>query len=397
MIAPRGLGGRRGRRGADARMAIIKRSGPGALRGRGPRSGWGTVVSTALLLSVSVLDQAGRWALGRLRPLRTLGGRAPGERFRAGDTLAALLFLLPALVILGLFHIYPLFYAFWMSLHRWRRGRDLGFIGLDNYREAFSSGDVWHSFLNTVWFALGTVPVEMVLAITIAYLLFQKIRLLPLYRTVFFLPYVTSTVAAAAVWAWMFDPRVGIFNAALGKIGIGPLRWLQEPRGVLFLLTDYIGIPWPGWLHGPSLALVSIMLMTIWHYLGFQIVVFLVGLGNVPRDLYEAARVDGASERQIFFKITLPALAPTILFVAVIATIGSFQSFNQIYQMSSRANVGGQPGGPLGTTETMVIQVLNQFQAQRYGYGAAIAMILFLIILVLTVIQLRASNRWVKQ
>ena len=321
------------------------------------------------------------------RPSR---GRRPWR-----DWLTALVLLSPALVILGLFHIYPLFYAIWISMRRWRLV-DRGFIGLENYREAVTSGDVWRSFVNTVYFALGTVPVEMVLAIIIAYLLFQRIRFLPLFRTIYFLPYVTSTVAAAAVWAWMFDPQNGIFNSLLDRVGIGPFRWLQEPRGVLELLTNHLGIPWPGWASGPSLALVAIMMMTIWHYLGFQIVIFLVGLSNVPRELYEAAKVDGANERQVFFGITLPLLTPTIFFVAVVATIGSFQSFSQIYQMSSRANVGGRPGGPIGTTETMVIQILNEFQSTRYGYGAAMSIVLFLIILTLTLIQFRLSDRWVK-
>lgn len=329
--------------------------------------------------------------------LTSSAGASPGRRRRrpVGEWLTALLFLAPALVVLGLFHIFPLVYALWISTRRWRL-IDRGFIGMDNYREALTNGDVWRSFVNTVYFALGTVPAEMLIAIVIAYLLFQKVRFLTLFRTMYFLPYVTSTVAAATVWAWMFDARAGVINTVLGWVGIGPHRWLQDPRGVLNLLMSYAGIPWPGWAGGPSLALVAIMVMTIWTYLGFHIVVVLVGLGNIPRDLYEAARVDGASERQLFFRVTLPLLSPTILFLAVVATIGSFQSFNQIYQMSIRANVGQRPGGPLQTTETMVIQVLNEFQATRYGYGAAIAIILFLVILTLTLIQFKLSDRWVK-
>ncbi len=320
----------------------------------------------------------------------------PARRGRAwGQWLTALLFLAPALVILGIFHIYPLLYAIWISTRDWRRLRDRGFIGLDNYVEAVTSGEVWSSLANTIWFALGTVPFEMVFAIIIAYLLFQKVRFLSLYRTIFFLPYVSSTVAAAAVWLWMFDPRVGIFNRVLGWVGVGPLRWIQEPRGVFEMLTEHIGLPWPGWAGGPSLALFSIMLFTIWYYVGFQVVIFLVGLTNVPKELYEAARVDGANERQLFFRITLPVLTPTILFVAVIATIGSFQSFNPIYQMTSRSNVGG-PGGPLGTTETLVIKILNEFQQTFYGYGAAMSIVLFAIIFALTGVQLWLSRRWVR-
>lgn len=338
---------------------------------------------------MAVLEQTSGSTLSR----SGRGVRRPRRDYR--QWLTAFAFLSPALVVLGIFHVYPLFYAMWLSTRRWRLV-DRGFIGLDNYQNALTNGDVWRSFLNTVYFSLGTVPVEMVLAIIFAYLLFQKVKFLSFFRTVYFLPYITSTVAAAAVWAWMFDARAGVFNAMLDRFGIGPLRWLQEPRGVFELFMGNLGVPWPGWAEGPSLALVAIMAMTIWHYLGFQIVIFLVGLGNVPTELYEAAKVDGANERQLFFRITLPLLTPTIFFLAVIATIGSFQSFNQIYQMSLRANVGTRPGGPLGTTETMVIQILNEFQQSRYGYGAAIAIILFLIILTLTLIQMKLSDRWVK-
>lgn len=309
---------------------------------------------------------------------------------------AALLFLAPAMAIIGVFHFYPVFYAFYISLHRWRI-RNQGFIGFDNYRDALQTREFWQSFMNTTWFAIVTVPLTMALALTLAYLLFQKVKLLGIFRTIYFLPYVTSAVAAAAVWAWVFSPRNGVANVLLGWIGIGPQRWLQEPRGVLDLISSGIGIPWPGWLEGPSLALVAITVTQIWHNLGFQIVIFLVGLGAVSKELYEAARVDGASERQLFFRITLPMISPTIFLIAVISIIDAFKAFTPIYVMSTGANVGSRPGGPLGTTETSVVYVLNQiFGANRYGYGAAVAMFLFLVIMALTLFQMWASRRWVK-
>lgn len=329
--------------------------------------------------------------------------RAPRRPRRGGkpsDWLAAALMLSPAVILLGLFHIYPLFYAAWLSTRDIRRrGGDVGFAataGLGNYITVIKEGDLWRNLANTVYFALGTVPFEMIIAMVIAYLLFQKIRFLSFFRTVYFLPYITSTVAAAAVWLWMFDPRNGILNTMLGWFGISPLRWIQEPRGILEMLMGTLHIPWPGWAGGPSLALFSVMLVTIWHYLGFQVVIFLVGLGNVPKDLYEAARIDGASERKLFFRITLPMLTPTIFFLAVVATIGSMQSFNQIYQMTSRANIGG-PGGPLGSTETVVIRIYNEFSAGLAGYdtGSAMSMVLFVIILALTLFQMWFSRRWV--
>ncbi len=342
-----------------------------------------TVVEQSPAVAPAQSRRASRWPR-RLRP-----------EGNPREWLTALVLLSPALVILGLFHIFPMFYAAWISTRDWRRLRDRGYIGIDNYIEAFTNGDVWRSFGNTVWFALGTVPFEIILGVVIAYLLFQRVRFLSFFRTAFFLPYVTSTVAAAAVWLWIFDPRVGVMNTILGWFGAGPFRWIQEPKGIFEMFAGFLGVPWPGWADGPSLALVAIMVVTIWHYLGFHVVIYLVGLGNVPKDLYEAARVDGANERQLFFRITLPMLTPTILFGAIIATIGSFQSFNQIYQMTVRANVGG-PGGPLGTTETMVIKILNEFQTNFFGYGSALSMMLFAVILLLTIIQLWASRKWVR-
>jgi multiple sugar transport system permease protein len=163
------------------------------------------------------------------------------------------------------------------------------------------------------------------------------------------------------------------------------------------LLAEGLHLPRPGWLNGPSLALVAITVTQVWHNLGFQIVIFLVGLGAVSKELYEAARVDGANERTLFFRITLPMISPTIFLIAVISTIDAFKTFTPIYVMSTQANVGTRPGGPLGTTETSVVYVLNQiFGANRFGYGAAAAMFLFLVILALTLFQLWVSRRWVR-
>jgi multiple sugar transport system permease protein len=316
-------------------------------------------------------------------------------RRRVKNLPAALLFLAPAMLIIGVFHFYPLFYAFYISLHRWRL-RKLGFIGFENYVTAIQDADFWQSFGNTLWFALVTVPVTLSISLVLAYLLFQRVRFLGFFRTVYFLPYVTASVAAAAVWAWVFSPRNGIANELLGLVGIGPQRWLQEPRGLFELVAAGLHLPWPDWLGGPSLALSAIMVTEIWHDLGFNIIIFLVGLGAVPRELYEAGRVDGANERQLFFRITLPMISPTIFLLAVISTISAFKVFTPVYVMSGSANVGG-PGGPLGTTETTVVYILNQiFGATRYGYGAAVAMYLFLVIMLLTLFQTWLSRRWVR-
>ena len=322
---------------------------------------------------------------------------ATGARRRVGkrNQPIAYLFLLPAFAILTLFHFFPIFYAFYISLHNWRL-RKGAFVGLDNYAEAIGAADFWRAFGNTVFYVLGTVPVTLALALLFAYLLFQKVRFLAFFRTVYFLPYITSTVAAAAIWSWIFNSRTGILNAVLrGVFGPGPqLRWLQEPKGVFLMLAERLGTTVPGWAHGPSLALVSIMIMSIWHYLGFDIVLFLAGLGNINQELYEAARIDGANEWAVFRRITLPLLAPTIFFLTVISTIGAFQTFNQIYVMSTSAGVGGTAGGPLNSTQTVVIYIYNLFYgSKRLGYGSAVAFVLFGVIFALTMVQLWIGRR----
>ncbi len=318
----------------------------------------------------------------------------PRRKARSRSQLpAAFLLLAPALSILGIFHFFPLLFAFYISLHKWRFV-DQGFVGVQNYQAAIADPAVWQALGNTVLFVLMVVPTTMALALVLAVMLFQRIRFLAVYRTIYFLPYVTSSVAAAGVWAWIFNPQYGVANIVLAKAGIGPQRWLQEPTGVVALIAARFGLTPPAWAHGPSLALVAIAIMSIWSFLGFEIVLFLVGLSNVPGELYEAARVDGANSWQMLRRISVPLLRPTILLLSVITTIGSFQEFNKIYQMSTGANVGSQPGGPVGSTQTLVVLMYNQFYSSlRVGYGAAIAIFLFVILLVLSLIQFRLAGR----
>lgn len=330
-------------------------------------------------------------------------GVAGAARARAGATRRqararkknepiAYLLLLPALAILTLFHFLPIFYAFYVSLHNWRTSGRVAFVGLNNYQEVLRAPEFWRSFANTVYYVLGTIPLTLALALFFAYLLFQKVRFLAFFRTVYFLPYITSTVAAAAIWAWIFNSRSGILNQVLGGAFGLRLRWLQEPKGVFAMMADRFGAELPTWAHGPSLALVAIMIVSIWHYLGFDIVIFLAGLGNINKELYEAARIDGAGEWDLFRRITLPLLSPTIFFLTVISTIGAFQTFNQIYVMSTAS--GGQAGGPLGSTQTVVLYMVNRFySSQRLGYGSAVAFILFGFILALTLVQFRLGRR----
>jgi multiple sugar transport system permease protein len=301
------------------------------------------------------------------------------------ENLLAYAFLLPAMAVLVVFHFAGGFAAVGMSLLKW----DVvpgAFRGLDNYQTVLVGSraeEFWHSLSVTLTYTLITVPIEIAVSLVLAYLLFQKMRGRGIYRTLYYLPYITSVIAAAVIFNWLMNPSYGFFNQILELVGIGPQKWLDEPRGLFELIT---GGRLAGWAQGPSLALVGVSLFTIWHYIGFQVVIFLAGLGNISNEYYEAARLDGASERQLFTKITLPLLSPTTFFVATIATIGALKAFNQIYAMTN--------GGPLDTTRTLGYEIFHVFfQQGRIDLGATMAVLLTVIILLFTLFQFRIAER----
>ena len=301
------------------------------------------------------------------------------------ENLLAYAFLLPAVVILLVFHFAGGFVAIYMSLFRWDIVQG-AFRGLDNYQTVLLGSraeEFWHSLSVTLTYALVTVPLEIVISLVLAYLLFQKMRGRGIYRTLYYLPYITSLIAAAVIFNWLMNPSYGFFNTILEAVGIGPQRWLDEPRGLFELLS---GGRLSGWAEGPSLALVGVSIFTMWHFIGFQVVIFLAGLGNISTEYYEAARLDGANERQIFTKITLPLLSPTTFFVATIATIGALKAFSQIYIMTN--------GGPLDTTKTLGYEIFHVFfQQGRIDLGATMAVLLTVIILLFTLFQFRIAER----
>src|SRR5256714_9530451 len=316
--------------------------------------------------------------------------RASPRRRAPIEAIQAWLFLLPAVVILGVFQIFPAIAAFYMSLFKWAVVQG-SFRGLGNYTDwlydtSIRSPDFWRSLSTTFTFVIFTVPAEIALSLVLAYLLFQKMRGRVICRTIYSLPYVTSFVAAAAIFFGVFHPTYGLVNDLVGIFGIGPQRWLDEPRGIFELAGSAIGATLPAWLAGPSLALVVLSLVTIWHFLGYQIVIFLAGLSNISNEYYEAARLDGASERQLFTKITLPLLSPTTFFVFTVASIGVLRSFDSVYVLTN--------GGPLDTTRTVTMLVFKTaFQQAQFGLGAALAFILTLVILLFTLVQFRVLGR----
>jgi multiple sugar transport system permease protein len=302
----------------------------------------------------------------------------------------AYLFLAPALAIIGLFKIFPAFLAIYISLFRWDVVQG-AFRGLDNYADILFANPTraeqfWRSLSTTFTFAILTVPVTMAAALTIAFLLFKPIRGRGIYRTLFYLPYVTSLVAASTIFSYVFHPTYGVVNYALGLIGIGPQSWLIEPHGLFELIASSAGIALPEWAAGPSLALIVVAVFSVWHFFGFQVVIFMAGLGNISPEYYEAARLDGASERQLFTKITLPLLSPTTFFVFTIAMIGTLRAFESIYVLTN--------GGPLDTTRTTTMLVFRTFfQQTQLGLGSAMAFLLTLVILAFTLFQFRVLGR----
>jgi multiple sugar transport system permease protein len=263
----------------------------------------------------------------------------------------------------------PTIYAFWMSLHQWDPiALDRPFIGLENFRSMADDETFWKSLRNT-WIYVGVgVPAGLILSLLIALGLQRMIRFTGFYRVLYFLPYITSLVAVGWVWRWMYMPN-GLFNDILGWVGLGPYKWLGSP----------------------DMAIYSIIATTVWHGLGFQVVIFLAGLESIPEDYLAAASVDGASGWQKFRDIVVPQLNPTLVFLIVTGVISNLQVFTQIRAMSS-----GGTGGPLDSTISIVLYVYQEaFQSlpSQMGYASAMTVVLFLMILAITIFQLKVLQR----
>ncbi len=251
-----------------------------------------------------------------------------------------------------------------------------------------ASGDpkLWKGLKVTLFFAVGTVPFQLTIALFMSILLFQKLRGSNMFRIIYFIPYVTPAIASAAVFKQMFSNRyTAPVNMLFRSLGLEPQQWLFEPRGIFSLIGGHFGINIPDWAGGPSLALSVIILHSIWTFVGYDIVIYLAGLGNIPKELVEAAEVDGANKWQVFRHITFPLLSPTTYFLSLIAIIGTFKAFNTIWIFRDSL--------ALGTTDTFSVTIFIEFfEKLRYGYASALAFVLFAIILSLTYINNRLQG-----
>jgi len=282
---------------------------------------------------------------------------------------SAYLFLAPAMTAILIFFALPILAAFLMSftdfdiysLGDWSRAR---FIGLDNYWNLLKDPLFWKALKNTFYFVLVGGPLSITVSLGAAVLLNSKlVQFKGLFRLAFFAPVVTTLVAVAVVWRYVYHPRFGLMNYLLGFFGINPVDWLGDPT----------------W------AMPALIILAVWKNFGYNMIIFIAGLQNIPEELYEAAKMDGAGPFQQFWNITLPMLAPTTLFVAIITMIGYFQFFAEPYVMTQ--------GGPLNSTLSIVLLMYQEgFRAWRMGYSAAVAFVLFFIILIGSLIQFRLQK-----
>ena len=293
--------------------------------------------------------------------------RARTHRLRRLEITAAYGFLLPNLLGFAAFTFLPVLAALVISFTDWDLLTPPAWAGFDNYRTLAADPLFRQVLRNTALYVLGTVPLQMALALAVALALNQRIPGQLFFRTAYFMPVVASTVAVALVWRWIFNYDFGLLNSFLYMVGV------QDP---------------PNWLGSTRWALVSVIIMSVWQQVGYSMVLFLAGLQGVPQQLYEAAKIDGAGSWARFFFITLPMLSATTFFVLVIGVINSFQVFDQAFIMTQ--------GGPANATNTIVYNIYqNAFQFFNMGYASAMAWVLFAIIFVVTIVQFRMQRRWV--
>lgn len=277
---------------------------------------------------------------------------------------------MPNSIGLLIFYLIPIVIALGLAFYRWNVFQPPEFLGFENFRELVKDPVFYKSLGNTLKLAVVVVPVQIGLALAIAVGLNRPARGIAALRTLYFLPVVTSTVAAAAVFNWIFQTKYGALNIFLNAIGLGQPNWLSEP----------------------GLVLIPIGTVMIWQRLGFDIILFIAGLQAIPRSLYEACTVDGASPWQRFRSVTVPQLAPTFLFVGILETIIAFQVFDQVLIMTGDTVLGGV-GGSASTLSFYLYK--SGFLQNRFGYAATIALAQFAMILAITGFQAYGQKKWV--
>ena len=284
---------------------------------------------------------------------------------------AAWWFVAPALLVIAIFFFLPIVAAFLISLtdfdiYALADLANLRFVGLGNYLKLLQTALFWQALGNTLYFVVVGVPLSIGASLGAALLLHSKlVRFKPFFRTALFAPVVTTLVAVAVIWRYLFNTRYGLLNYALGGLGIDPIDWLGDPH----------------W------AMPAIILFAVWKNFGYNMIIFLAGLQSIPEELYEAARIDGASVWRQFASVTLPMLSPVVMLVGILTIAGYFQLFAEPYVMTQ--------GGPLQSTVSVLYFMYEEgFKWWNLGSASAVAFVLFLLIFAVTALQLR-GKRWI--
>ncbi len=278
----------------------------------------------------------------------------------------AYLFIAPVILLFGAFRVLPSVQTLLYSFYKVELLKDrLTFIGLDNFASLFADEIFQKATLNTLTYVITIVPISAFLGLLLAVLFNTKFACKEFFKAVYFSPMVTSTVAAAMVWWWMYNPQFGIFN----------------------VLLRLVGVPGQPWLMSSHMALTSIIIFSVWKNLGYNMIIYLAGLQAIPQQFYEAATIDGAGPVMRFRHVTIPLLAPTTTFILIYDTILALQVFDQVFVLSG--------GGPANSTNVVVLDLYRQaFERYNFGYAAAEAMVLFLFILAVTILQYYYSRRF---
>jgi multiple sugar transport system permease protein len=336
---------------------------------------------------------ATRFAAGPWRRLREPG-------IRGHQAAAGWLFLAPVIVVLGLFLVLPIAAAAWVSFSDWNgNGSPIGanahFVGLDNYRHLLTTAGLDQnnfgtSLRNNLYYVLLVVPIQTAVSLFLAVLVNRRLKLVGFFRTAFYFPSVTSSVAITVLFLFLFSPT-GVINKLLSYLGASGPAWIYDPRGLFHVILGqfgvqqstslsnqiFLGVSYWDWLAGPSVAMCVFIVMAVFTTSGTFMLLFLAGLQNIDESVNEAAALDGATEWRKFRHITVPMIRPTLFTVVTLGLIGTWQIFDQIYV--------GTKGSPLNTTLTPAFLSFNaSFNSNEWGVGAAIAFILFAIIVFFT-------------
>lgn len=286
-------------------------------------------------------------------------GKSWQKRWFNRESFTALLFVLPSLIGFTVFYAVPAVRGLWISFTNWDLLRDAKFVGLDNYTRLLNDADFWNAITVTVYYVLLNIPLQTVLAMIIAVMM-SRLTQNMLIRALIILPWLMPPVVVGLIWLWLLDPNLGIINAGLKALGLPMVAFLGLPQWAM-----------------PTIAMIN-----IWEYVGYTALLIFAGLQSIPGSVYEAASIDGASENQMFWKVTVPLLRPVLVFVIVTSVIGSFQIFDTIAITTK--------GGPINATQVMNWYIYEQaFNRFNMGYATALSIVLFLILIVVSMMQMR--------